>query len=161
MGAFAWLLLKFLPGIEPILTNIENFIVKHWKGIVICMMIGTIGYQNFSDHRFVLWIETIPYLENKVAADQVQIKKLTSDLEIAAKANAMLTGTIQQDNSTVEQWKAVSDQLQKKNDALIGQLSTIRANNNKKVQTILDGTTPTTCEASIDYLRNIGPSLTW
>ncbi len=161
MGAFAWLLLKFLPGIEPILTNIENFIVKHWKGIVICLMIGTIAYQNFSEHRFVLWIPTIPYLEQQVAKDQVEIKQLKTDLDIAAKANAALAGTIQQDNATVQQWKDVSDRLQKQNQALQVQLVQMRKDNNKKVSDILNGTTPTTCEASIQYLRDMKSKLGW
>ncbi len=158
---FAWILLSFLPKIEPFLTMLEQFVLTHWKGICICLMIGMLGYQNFSAHRFVLWIETIPYLEQQVAKDQVQIKQLTADLEIAAKANAMLTNTIKQDDATVQQWAQISADLQKKNDALVGQLNKMRSDNNKKVEQILDGTTPTSCEASFDYLRQMESKLTW
>lgn len=157
MGAFAWLLLKFLPGLEPFFTMVENFIIKYWKQIVICLMIGTIAYQNFSAHRFVFWIQTIPYLEGQVAKDQVMIKKLNADLDIAAKANAALAGTIQQDNATVQQWKDVSDKLQKQNDALQGKLTKMRTDNNKKVSDILNSKIPATCEDSIQYLRDHKP----
>src|SRR5271167_1153811 len=112
---FAFLLLKFLPGIEPFLTTLEQFVLTHWKGICILLMIGMLGYQNFSDRRFVLWIQTIPYLEQQVAKDQTQIKQLTNDLDIAAKAKSMLTSTIQQDDATVKQWAQISADLQKKN----------------------------------------------
>lgn len=158
---FAWLLLTFLPKIEPFLTMAEQFIAKHWKGICICLMIGMLAYQNFSAHRYVLWIPTIPYLEQQVAKDQVQIKQLTADLDIAAKANTNLTKTIENTNTTVEQWKAVSDQLQKKNQALQGQLNQERVVSNKKISDILSGATPTSCEASVEYLRQMESKLTW
>jgi septal ring factor EnvC (AmiA/AmiB activator) len=151
---FAWLLLSFLPKIEPFLTAVEKFIIAHWKEIVIALMIGTIAYQNFSHTRYVLWADTIPYLKDQVAQDQVQIKKLNDDLDVAAKANATLATTIQNQNSTVDQWKQVSDQLQKKNAALQGQLNTMRTNNNKKVQDILTSKVPANCEDSIQFLRD-------
>lgn len=140
---------------------VEQFIVTYWKQIVICLMIGTIAYQNFSTVRYALWIDTIPYLKQQMAKDEVQIKTLTNDLDIAAKANAALAGTIQQDNATVQQWKDVSDKLQKQNDALQTKLTQMRTDNNKKVEQILDGVTPTTCENSIDYLRKEAPILNW
>lgn len=158
---FAWILLSFLPKLEPFLTALENFVVTYWKQIVICLMIGTIGYQNFSTVRYALWIDTIPYLKQQMAKDEVQIKTLTNDLDIAAKANAALAGTIQQDNATVQQWKDVSDKLQKQNQALQSKLDQMRTDNNKKVEQILDGVTPTTCEGSVDYLRKEAPVLTW
>lgn len=158
---FAWLLLTFLPRIEPFLSTLEKFIVAHWKEVLVALLIGMLAYQNFSSHRFVFFIQTIPYLEQKLTADEAEIKQLKDDLHIAADANAKLTTTIQQETSTVEQWKAVSDKLQKQNDALQGKLTLMRTDNNKKVQSILNAKTPQTCEESIQFLRDETKNLTW
>lgn len=158
---FAWLLLTLLPKIEPFLTMLEQFIVKHWKAICICLMIGMLSYQNFSHTRYALFIPTIPYLQDQVASDKVLIKQLQDGLAVAAKANDGLTKTIEKQNSTVLEWKAISDTLTAKTLALQGQLNSERVVNNKKVQTILNGDVPKTCEASVEYLRKMESQLTW
>ncbi len=158
---FAWLLLTLLPKFEPFLTALENFVIAHWKGISICLMIGMLAYQNFSTTRYVLWIETIPHLEQQVSKDESQIKQLKSDLDIAAKANANLTTTIQNQNATVQQWKDISDKLQKQNVALATRITQMQQDEGQQVTNILNGPTPTTCEASIQYLRDMRTKLGW
>jgi len=161
MGAFAWLFLTFLPKIEPFFTAVENFIVAHWKGVLIVLMASFIFYQNFSNTRFLFDIQTIPHLNAQLATDEAQIKTLKSDLDIAAKANAGLTTTIQNQNATINQEAVISAQLQKKNAALATQLATERVANKKKVSDILNGQVPQSCEASVQYLRQMESKLSW
>lgn len=158
-------LLDFIPGVGPFLSaaasGIGDFVSKHWKVLLVALMLGTIAYQNFSSRRFVFFIETIPYLESRVATDEAQIKKLQADVVEAATANATLTRTIQDDNATVKQWMTISDSLQKQTDALVGTLKQMNAENNKTVTSILNSKTPQTCEESIQFLRDEQENLKW
>lgn len=155
------LLLNFIPGIGPFVSAAGTFIADHWKIIAVAVMIGMLAYQNFSSTRYLLWIPTIPHLQQELAQEQLLNKKLSASLDIAVKSNTMLATRINDNNATVQQWKDVSDKLQKQNDALVGTLALMQANTHKQVMAILAGKTPQTCEASIQYLRDIRPQLTW
>lgn len=154
-------LLNFIPGVGPVVSSVVGFVGQHWHFFAIAGMIGMLAYQNFSDTRFLFGVPTIPHLEQQVAADQVTINQLKSDLDIAAKANAGLTKTITDDNATVQQWKDVSDKLQAQNNALVGTLAQMQKDSNSQVIAILKGQTPQTCEASIQYLRDMKSKLVW
>lgn len=155
------LLLNFIPGIGPFVSAAGTFIADHWKIIAVAVMIGMLAYQNFSSTRYLLWIPTIPHLQQQLVQEQLLNKKLSASLDIAIKSNTMLATRINDNNATVQQWKDVSDKLQKQNDALVGTLALMQANTHKQVLAILAGKTPQTCEASIQYLRDIRPQLTW
>lgn len=162
------LLLNFIPGVGPFLSEgwtllggVGGYIAKHWIVFLFLGMAGTIGYQNFASTRFVFGLNTVPYLEKKIAQDQIDIAGLKHDVQIAADANKQLTVSIGALNTDVGQWKSISDGLQKKNDALQGQLVQMRKDTDKKIQNILNAPTPKTCEASIDFLRKERSELTW
>lgn len=155
------LLLNFIPGIGPFISKGATFIAKHWKVFAILGMLGCIWYQNFAKTRFVFGLQTIPHLELQIVQDKKDITGLKADLATAVAANQKLTGDISALNSVVGQWKDVSDKLQKQNGALQGNLNKMRTANNKKVQDILNGKTPATCEDSIEFLRNEKRVLTW
>jgi regulator of replication initiation timing len=162
------LLLNFVPGVGPFLSEgatllggIFTYIGRHWKVFAVLAMIGCIAYQNFEKTRFVFGLETIPHMNIQIEQDKKDIAGLKADLAVAVTANQKLTGDISSLNVVVGQWKSVSDKLQKQNDALQGTLDKQRIANNKKVQDILNGKTPVTCEDSIGYLRNEKGALTW
>jgi hypothetical protein len=136
------------------LKNVGAFLLTYWKEIIICLMVGTIAYQNLSHKRFVLWADTIPYLVD-------QNKILTNDLKVTVAANKNLTSSIQGLNTVVGDWIVKSKELQAQNDALQGKLNDMQAANNKKVQTILAAPTPKTCEDSLKFLRDNQKALTW
>jgi uncharacterized coiled-coil protein SlyX len=154
-------LLNFIPGIGPALSAAWSFIAAHWHFFAVAAIVGMLAYQNFSNTRFLFGIPTIPHLEQQVAADKVEIDTLTKDLDIAAKANATLAKSITDQNTTIGQWKDVSDKLQKQNDALVGTLAQMQHDTSTQVTAILKGKTPETCEASIQYLRDMRQKLTW
>jgi peptidoglycan hydrolase CwlO-like protein len=154
-------LLNFIPGVGPflsegwtLLSGVGSYIAKHWVMFLFLGMAGTIWYQNAAQTRFVFGLETVPHLRAQIVQLQAQVKQVED-------ANAKLTNNISSLNSVVGQWKSVSDGLQKKNDALQGILDKERVANNKKVQNILNSKTPTTCEGSIDFLRQQKGQLTW
>lgn len=162
------LLLNFIPGIGPFLSEgatlvggIFTYIGRHWKVFAVLAMLGCIWYQNFEKTRFVFGLETIPHMNIQIEQDKKDIAGLKADLQVAATANKTLTGDIGSLNTVVGQWKSVSNNLQKQNAALQGKLDQERVANNKKVQDILNGKPPTTCEGSIDYLRQEKGALTW
>lgn len=154
-------LLNFIPGVGPflsegweLLSHAGSYIAKHWIVFLFLAMAGTIWYQNFASTRFLFGFDTLPH-------ERQQVAQLQSQLQTAVTANQKLTSDIAAVNGIVGQWKSVSDGLQKQNNALQGKLNQERAANDKKVQDILSGTTPTTCEGSIDFLRDESGALTW
>ena len=161
-------LLNFIPGVGPllatagtILSNVLDFVMKHWKFFAIASLVGCIAYQNFEPTRFVFGLETIPHEQLVIKQDQVQIANLKDALNQAVTANQKLTTSIGALNTTVGEWEAKTSELQKENDALAGKLADLRVQTNKKVQDILNSKTPTSCEASIDFLRTEKGGLTW
>ncbi len=154
-------LLKFVPGWGPALSAAWDFIVKHWKFFLFAGLIGLIVYQNKVATRFLFGLETIPHMREVVAKKDEEIVQLTTDLQTAVAANGQLTISIDQLNTTVSVWVKTSDELKKKNADLQLRLNQMRKENDKKVQDILNGQTPETCEASIEYLRDQRLKLTW
>jgi predicted PurR-regulated permease PerM len=158
-------LLNFIPGVGPFLSSafsgFGSFIAKHWKAFLVILMIGTIAYQNFSPTRFVFFVNTIPYLEHKMETQQAEIKSLHSDLMVAARANAMLVQEIKNNNATVQQWMNISKKLQNENNKLAVTIKHMNESNAISVNKILNGKTPTSCKASIQYLKNMGKKLKW
>lgn len=161
-------LLSFIPGIGPIMTaigqfisNVFAFVVKHWKFFAIAALVGTLLYQNFATTRFVFGLETIPHLQGEVAKRDEQIKNLKEDLNKVVTANQALTNSIGALNTTIGQWKSISDELKKKNADLQKHLNQMRIDTDKRVRDILNAQTPATCEESIDFLRDQRQKLTW
>lgn len=155
------LLLNFIPGVGPFLSAAADFVTKHWKFFVIAGMIGTLAYQNFSVHRFVFGVETIPHEQLIIKQDEAQIANLKDDLKQAVDANKKLTFSIGALNTTVGEWKSRTDELEAQNQLLQGNLDQMRVDTDKKVQDILNIKTPTTCKDSIDLLRFEREKLTW
>lgn len=155
------LLLNFIPGIGPFISEGATFIAKHWKVFVILGMLGCIWYQNFAKDRFVFGLQTIPHLELQLVQNQKDITALKTYLATAVTANNKLTSDISSLNVVVGQWKGISDKLQKQNAVLQSTLDKQRIVNNKKVQDILNKKTPATCEESIVFLRNERGVLIW
>lgn len=162
------LLLNFIPGIGPIMSAISTFfstalafVVKHWKFFAIGALVGTILYQNFATTRFVFGLETIPHEQTVIAQRDKDIVGLKANLATVVTANKNLTDSIGQLNSTIGQWKSITDDLKKKNADLQKRLNQMRVDTDKKVKDILNTKTPVTCEDSFDFLRAIREKLTW
>ena len=142
-------------GIKMLLGGIPwKSILAHWKEILVVGMLATIIYQNTFETRYVLWVNTIPFLELKV----VELEKA---VDIVEAANHKLSATIDKRNDQIAEWKKTSEVLEKKHAAQAIQLKLLREMTNNDVAQILDGPTPQTCEASIDYLRDGIPELNY
>lgn len=128
--------------------------LKYWKELLVVGMLATIIYQNTFEKRWVFFLTTIPYLELKLEEYEEAIDKMET-------ANHLLSATIDKRNSQIEEWKAKSIELEKKNAALSGQLQLLRELTNKEVDDILAGPTPQSCEAAMDYLRDAIPDINY
>lgn len=154
-------LLNLIPGAGPALSAAKVFLSANWKFVAVGVLVGLLAYQNFSATRFLFWLPTIPHLEQVVSEKDAEIKILKENLKVTIEANKNLTATIQAQNNVVDQWKAVSDKLELQHNAVTAQLNNMRRENTKAVEQILSGKTPETCEASIDYLREMRLQLRW
>lgn len=151
MAIFAGLGLKLLLGGIPWKSMI-GFVLQYWKELLVIGMLATIIYQNTFEKRWVFFLTTIPYLELKLEEYEAAIDTIEA-------ANHLLSATIDKRNSQIEEWKAKSIELEKKNAVLAGQLQILRELTNKEVDDILAGPTPQSCEAAIDYLRDSIPDI--
>jgi len=130
------------------------FIITHWKTIAIGGMMAIIVYQNVFETRIFFGAETIPSLTKRLAAAEDAI-------DICKKGNDTLAASIVERNNEVDKWRIISKNLEKNIKSLENILRDNRADTNKTVSEILANKTPATCEASIDYLRNIRKGITW
>ena len=153
MAFFAGFGLKLLFGGIPWKSMI-GFALKYWKEIAVVTMLATIFYQNTFEKRYVFFINTIPYLELKLEEYEKAIDKIEA-------ANHTLSAAIDKRNSQIEEWKAKSIELEKKNAVLSGQLELLRQLTDQEVEDILAGPTPQSCDAAIDYLRDAIPDLNY
>jgi len=153
MAFFAGLGLKLLFGGIPWKSMI-GLALKYWKELLVVGMLSTIIYQNTFEKRWVFFITTIPYLELKLEEYEKAIEKIE-------EANHLLSATIDKRNSQIEEWKAKSIELEKKNAVLSGQLKLLRELTDAEVDDILAGPTPQSCEAAIDYLRDAIPDINY
>ena len=96
-----------------------------------------------------------------IASRDLQIVDLNGKLITCANANEMLANKLDNRNNEIGQWKEVSDKLQAQNDALVGTISKIRTDTEKRAEEILAGPKPSSCEDSIKYLVDGVKDLQW
>lgn len=137
-----------LMGFKTLLPVIK----KNYKVATIALLAAVIIYQNVSDHRWVLWADTIPHLRSQLIAKDFEI-------ELTNASNARLTTVIEERNRQIEQWQAVSLQLEETTEMLQEQISGIRVRANQTVRTIIQSEVPETCSAAIEYLVDTVPEI--
>jgi hypothetical protein len=129
------------------LIKLGSFIFNYWKQIAIASTITILVYQNTSETQWLLWLDTIPYYQNKL----IETRKA---LDVAVKANHTLTAAIETTNKQVQEWKQVSKKLEQDNAMLSVELSGLRKITLNQAKDIIAGPTPVGCEASIEFLRD-------
>ena len=132
--------------IKNLLGIAKVFLDKFWREILIVSLIGSLLYLTQVETRYFFWIDTIPYL-------QKQNDKLLADIAVCANGNELLTSTIKTRNDEIGEWKAVSNELEKKNKKLYRELGVLRGKTAAKVGGILQGATPKGCDAAFQYLK--------
>ena len=150
-----------LSGVGTFLSPVFAFIGQHWRGFLIAGLLAFIWYQNYSSVRWLVWINTIPSMQQNINKDNNTIKILHTQLNQVIATNEKLTLTIDAYNTTIQKWADISKQLEKENVQLQIQLKNQQIQNNIKIQNILNAPTPTTCKASINYLRTQILNITW
>ena len=87
-----WLLKIFgmVSGVN--VKKVFGFIASYWKIFLIAVLAAVVGYQNFSDTRFLFWAQTIPALQAELAESQ-------NNLKICGDGNAKLSDAIEKNNA--------------------------------------------------------------
>ena len=131
-----------------------GFVLRYWKQCFIIGLIVAVLYQNFSPTRYLLWIDTIPYLRN-------QVTELETQNDEMQKANELLVVRIRKTNETILDWKKKSDALQAKLNKLNDTIEEHQEEVAIDVAEILAAPAPQTCEGSINYLIDAVEDLQW
>ena len=150
----AWILriLGMVSGVN--IKKVFAALAKVWREVLIILLLGIVGYQNFSDTRFLFWAQTIPALEAELADSQ-------ENLKTCGNANATLSTKIEKNNARIEEYKTLTGKL----EASIADLNTVlvkeQKDNDAEIKKILSAPRPKTCEDAINYLRDAKKELTW
>lgn len=148
-------ILKILGMVSGVnFKKVFTALAKVWREVLIIVLVGIVGYQNFSNTRFMFWAQTIPALEAELAESQDNLKK-------CADGNAVLSAAIDKNSARVEEYKILTDELEASIVDLNTVLTTERKINDEEIEKILNAPRPKTCEEAIDYLRDARKDLTW
>lgn len=128
------------------LSVIGMFLGKNKKIIVILIaVVGIFGYYKFITHK-------ISNLEQK-------LEEKIEENGILKNDNSNLRTEILKQNIQIDSWKEVSDQLEGNQQELTQKLTEMNKNTLSKITSILNETTPETCEAAIEYLKDASKEL--
>lgn len=143
-------------AIKSALSNSLGFILKNWKEMLLGGALAMVVYQNASDTEWLKWVgfRTIPAIEQELDNTRQQ-------LQTCEESRAELKGQIASTNQQIDKWADVSEKLQGVIEKQEQQLNQMKRDNEEAVQQILDGPTPKTCEAAIQYLRDAAGEFEW
>ena len=149
-----WLLKIFgmVSGVN--VKKVFGFIASYWKLFLIAVLAAVVGYQNFSDTRFLFWAQTIPALQAELAESQ-------NNLRVCGDGNAKLSDAIEKNNVRIEEYKTLTGKLEASIEDLNADLVADRKVNEAEIKKILNAPRPKTCEEAINYLRDAKKELTW
>lgn len=148
-GVLTILKLIFAPAkILSAIRSAGQFFIKHWKATLIVVVALFIFHQNFMETELLKWagIRTVPGLEHDIA-------KLQQKLDACEISREVLKNKITDVNNQVDQWANLSHQLQNQHTQLVTKLQDMQKKSDAAVQNILNGPTPETCEAAIEFLK--------
>ena len=146
--------LSLLGGLMASPVKIFQFIIMYWKVILIGGMIAIIAYQNLSHTRYFFWADTLPYLRTQV----IELEAINDEV---LASNELLVVRINKTNETILGWKKKTDLLQSRLEKMGESIIAHQEDVAEDVVEILDGETPHTCDASIDYLLDATEDLKW
>jgi len=136
------------------LAKFKPLLKQYWKEIGIVALVGMMAYQNFSETRFLFFMETIPSLERRLDI-------ATDNFDTCKSGNEKLENTIKKRNEEIDKWKVLSGGLQKRNEDLADKIADNQKINKKEVEEILSQPTPKTCSDAIDLLRKDRENIKW
>lgn len=128
---------------------IAEFAVKHWKLTIILVLLAIIYNQNFMTFQAfrIFGIETIPHIKQ-------DLELAKQDLATCEQRKQTLETTIITLNAQIDKWASVSGNLQQQHDQLATDILNERIKSEQRVDDILKGPTPESCDAAFDYLRD-------
>lgn len=149
-----WLLkiLGMFSGVN--VKKIFAILIHYWRIFLIVVLGAIVFYQNYSGTRFIFGAQTIPYLEEKLATSE-------NNLKVCGDGNAALTAAIDKNNTRIDEYAKLTKDLEASVATLGGELAEERGKTNTEVEVILKDPTPKTCEKAMDYMRDGIKDLKW
>ena len=146
--------LPLVPIALKVGATIIPYLKQYWKELLVVGMAGMLLYQNFSDTRYLFWIETIPSLEARLEIAE-------DNYEVTKKGNERLAKAIEERNTQIDNWKKVSDKNAAEVERLQFELDNLKITSDKKVADILNDPTPKNNKEAIQYLRDGIEDVKW
>lgn len=136
------------------LKKVFTFVIEYWRECIIAVLLAVVLYQNKFETRFFFGAQTIPALE----ADLAVVK---ANLDTCVAGNKTLSDAIEENNQKIEEYKALTKELEGSIAKLEQDLEDARKVNEAEVNDILKGPTPESCEKAMQYLRDGTEDLKW
>lgn len=135
-----------------ILTLLSN--LKNWKVNFVVLMAAIILYQNFSNTRWFIWADTIPYLQERVT-------ELELSLDIAEQGNKALTAAIEDRNAEIVSLGLVTKQLEIQRQGLQADINELAQAGNAKVTVVEKEIIDQSCTGAMEYMFDSIPELNY
>lgn len=157
---------QFIIGNIFSLSNIRKWVgwlVANWKQVLAAAIIGLFLYQALSPVQFLFGLETVPAQKAKVEKLKAELALKEQELATAMAANEGLANAIKEQNDKLTGWSDLSKKLDQSTEALVTEIRQSRRETNNKVDKILKGKTPQTCQEALQYLRDsiVSGELRW
>ena len=134
-------------------------LLSNWKMAIFGVLIAIIAYQNFMSFEILrpFGIRTVAGVLQDLEATEKkaerQISVMAEQLAECEISREGLKDQIEQTNAQINQWVAVSQQLQEEQTRLTQALVDLRRKSTAELEIILQGPIPQTCEGAVKLLR--------
>ena len=108
-------------------------------------MAAIILYQNFSNTRWFIWADTIPYLQERVVG-------LELSLSIAEQGNKALVAAIEDRNAEIVSLGLITKQLEIQRMGLQADINVLAEKGNAKVTVVEKEIIDQSCAGAMEYL---------
>lgn len=143
-------MLQFLPFLKILFQPVKLFemLLKHWKAVIVFVVLGGSFFYVRGLHSTI---------ENK----EQQIMILETRLEVCQGNVDALTTAIDQQNAAINDALEAGERARKRIAELENEINELEQEHEQEIEDILDRPVPQTCDAAIDYLKNVRGELTW
>lgn len=122
------------------------------REVVIAALLSFIFYQNFSDKRWLVWVDTIPYLKAELSE---QVMKNN----ISARENNTLIDIIDVRNTEIRQWQTLTREIEEESDDLQDALLDINRTTALRIRDVEQQIIEGECTGAFEFLRKSVPEL--
>lgn len=143
-------MLQFLPFLKVFLqpAKLLELLLEHWKAVAVFLVMGFSFFY-------------IRGLHNTIETKEQQLTVLQKRLDTCKENVNVLNGAIEQQNQAINDALEAGKRAKERIAELEGEIGELEREHEEQIQDIMNRPVPQTCDAAIDYLKNVSGELKW